>query len=87
MKEIMKSMLNLVKYAATLINQIKRINYEKYLIEKNSKRLLELKFEENHLIKSKCLKLIVKKYIAIIIKHGTKKKKKKNKTRRKNSLF
>ena len=47
------------------------------MIEKNSKRLLELKFEENHLIKSKCLKLIVKKYIAIIIKHGTKKKKKK----------
>ena len=35
---------------------------KKYLIEKISKRLLEIKFEENHSIKSSCLKFIVKKY-------------------------
>ena len=38
------------------------INIKKSLINNLSKRLLELEFKSNHLIKSKCLKLIVKKY-------------------------
>ena len=46
---------------------------KKYLIDKVSQRILELSFKSNHSIKSKCLKLIVKKNISYRIKDGTKK--------------
>ena len=39
---------------------------EKSMIEDLSKRLLELKFKLNYLIKSKCLKWIVKKILSTI---------------------
>ena len=50
-------MLKLVKYTITLINQPK-----KSLIDKISKRLLELQFKSDHSIKSKFLKRVVKKF-------------------------
>ena len=42
----------------------------KFLIDKISKRLLVLEFEESDSIKSKCLKFIVKKNIVISIKYA-----------------
>ena len=36
---------------------------KKSLIDKISKRLLELEFESDHLIKSKCLKWVVRKIL------------------------
>ena len=50
MKNILICMLKLVKYTITLID------YQDF------KRLSEPTFKSNHLIKSKCLKYIVKKY-------------------------
>ena len=47
-----------------LKDKIKELKKDKEsLIDKISKRLLELKFEKNHSIKSKCLKWIVKKIL------------------------
>ena len=48
------------------------------LIDKISRILLELEFKSNHSIITKALKRVVKKNIAIIIKHEMKKKKKNN---------
>ena len=73
-KEIMMSMLNWYWYGkidyGEICNHINESNKtlteestEKSLTEKNSKRLLELKFEENHSIKSKSLKFISKKIL------------------------
>ena len=47
----------------------------KSLIDKFSKRLLELEFKSNHSVITKAFKRVVKKCIAIIIKHGLKHKK------------
>ena len=74
MNEIMMSMLNQYWYGkidyGKICNHInesnKKLNEEstkKSLIEKNSNRLLQLKFEENDSIKSKCLKFIAKKIL------------------------
>ena len=56
--EIGKIQNHIIKSSKTLTKK----STKKYLIEKISKRLLEIEFEENHSIKSKCLKFIVKKY-------------------------
>ena len=60
-----------MKYTITLLNQLKKLTKEstkestkKSLIENLSKRLLESKFEENHSIKLKCLKYIVKELLS-----------------------
>ena len=56
-----------------IIESTKKLTEEsnkKSLIDQISKRLLELEFKSNHSIKSKCLEFIVKKNIAIIIKHA-----------------
>ena len=45
-----------------IYNHVNRSS-EKSLIEKISKRLLEVEFKSNHLIKSKCLKYVVKKIL------------------------
>ena len=50
---------------------------KKSLIDKISKRLLELEFKSNHSIITKTSKRVVKKKIAIVIKHGSKRKKSK----------
>lgn len=60
MKEIMMSMLNLVKHEITLMNQIKN---KVKKIDKISRRLLELKFEENPSIKSTCLNVSVERVL------------------------
>ena len=49
---------------------------KKSLIDKISKRLLELEFKSNHSIITKASKRVVKKKVAIVIKHGSKRKKK-----------
>ena len=64
--KILISILKLVKYAITLMNQIKKLIEEltkKSLIDNLSRKLLELEFEESHSIKSKCLKYIVKEIL------------------------
>ena len=43
------------------INKLSKISTEKWIINKISKRLSELKFESNHSIKWKCLKYVVRK--------------------------
>ena len=59
---------NLIAYLLELIliknihSHIKK-STKKSLIDDLSKRLLELEFKSNHSIKSKCLKLIVKKLL------------------------
>ena len=50
-----------------IYNHINRSS-EKSLIKRISKRLSELEFKLNNFMKSKCLKFVVKKNIAIIIK-------------------
>ena len=45
-----------------LNNKLTKKSTKKSLIDKISKSLLELEFEENHSLKSRCLKVIVKKY-------------------------
>ena len=52
---------NIFKEINKIHRHIKKSS-KKSLIEKISKRLLELEFVKNHSIKSKCLKWIVKKY-------------------------
>ena len=52
-------LLKLVKYTITLMKSNKKLTEEltnKSLIDSLSRRILELEFEENHFIKSKCLK-------------------------------
>ena len=44
---------------------------KKLLIDRNSKRLLQLKFRSNHSIKSKCSKFIVKKILPSILNMQT----------------
>ena len=65
-------MLKLVKY--NHINESnKKLTEEstkKSLANEISRRLLQLEFEENHSVKSKCLKFIIKKYIAHNIKQA-----------------
>ena len=56
--EIGKIQNHIIKSSKTLT----KYSTKKYLIEKISKRLLEIEFEENHSITSKSLKFIVKKY-------------------------
>ena len=60
--EIGKIQNHIIKSSKTLTKK----STKKYLIEKISKRLLEIEFEENHSIKSKSLS----KNIGIVIKHG-----------------
>ena len=64
--KILISILKLVKYAITLMNQIKKLIEEltkKSLMDNLSRKLLELEFGESHSIKSKCLKYIVKEIL------------------------
>ena len=56
----MKKKFNIFKEINKIHRHIKKLT-KKSLIDDLSKRLLELEFNSNHSIKSKCLKWIVKK--------------------------
>ena len=56
-----KKNFNIFKEINKIHRHIKK-STKKLLIDDLSKRMLELEFNSNHLIKSRCLKWIVKKY-------------------------
>ena len=60
---------NIFKEINKIHRHIKKLS-KKSLIDKISKRLLEIEFMYDHSIKSKCLKWIVKKNTPYIIKHA-----------------
>ena len=53
---------NIFKEINKIHRHIKKSS-RKYLIDRISKRLLELEFKSNHSIKSKCLKWIIRKIL------------------------
>ena len=53
---------NIFKEINKIPRHIKKSS-RKYLIDRISKRLLELEFKSNHSIKSKCLKWIIRKIL------------------------
>ena len=62
----MEKNFNIFKEMNKIQRHIKKPNPKltgKSLIDDLSKRLLELEFKSNHLIKSKCLKWIIKKVL------------------------
>ena len=62
----MEKNFNIFKEMNKIQRHIKKSNPKltgKSLIDDLSKRLLELEFKSNHLIKSKCLKWIIKKVL------------------------